>query len=187
MSLFLFAAFSDTLRPGDLLEISVLGQEYSERVAVDEDGFAYLSLVGPVKASGLTVSEFADTLSARLEPYYKDAKVIVRFLNLKAPSVTVSGAVASPGVVAYQRGMTLLDLLREAGWLKPEADPKGIVLVRKGRGERVGLKPVSLAPGDVVIVPERSSCLTWENLSRAATLINLTVSLISLYIILTNL
>ncbi|RLG83575.1 MAG: hypothetical protein DRO18_07785 [Thermoprotei archaeon] len=186
MSVLLALGFSDTLKPGDLLEISVLGQDYSERAVVDRGGTVYLSLVGPVKAAGLTLAEFSDTLSKRLEPFYKDAKVIVKFLNLKEPSVTVTGWVSSPGVIPYKRGMGLLDALQEAGWLLPDADPGGIRLVREGKARKLGLKDEPLAPGDVVVVPKRSACLTWENVMRAVSIVNLAVGVASLYLLLSE-
>ena len=187
MSLLLVLGFSDTLRVGDLLEISVLGEDYSEEVSVDQTGYAYLSLVGPVKAAGLTLREFADSLRERLKPFYEDANIVVKFVNLKKPTVTVTGRVNSPGVIPYLRGMTLLDALQEAGWLLPDAQRNGIRLVRGGKERVVGLEPEPLMPGDVVVVPKSASCLTWENLTRAATIVNLVVGAISLYLLLKSL
>lgn len=68
-----------TIRPGDVLKITVWGQEdLSRDYPVDDDGFVPFPLVGRVKASGLTTKKFAARLTEALEKdYLVDPQVLV--------------------------------------------------------------------------------------------------------------
>lgn len=60
-----------TIRPGDVLKITVWGQDdLSKEYPVDDDGFVPFPLVGRVKASGLTTKTFAAQLTEALEKDY---------------------------------------------------------------------------------------------------------------------
>lgn len=60
-----------TIRPGDVLHITVWGQDdLSKEYPVDDDGFVPFPLVGRVKASGLTTKMLAASLTQALEKDY---------------------------------------------------------------------------------------------------------------------
>ena len=81
--------------------------------------------------------------------------------------VRVTGAVETPLSAPYRQGMTVLDVVLEAGGLTEFANPTKATLYRNG-GERlpIDLRGIlqrgdmstnyALAPGDVVTVPERA-------------------------------
>ncbi len=79
--------------------------------------------------------------------------------------VRVTGAVAAPVSLPYRPGMTVLDVVLEAGGLSEFAKPAGTRLYRAdGTSKRVNLKAIMqrgnlstnyrLRPGDVLTVPE---------------------------------
>lgn len=60
-----------TIRPGDVLNITVWGQDdLSKEYPVDDDGFVPFPLLGRVKASGLTPKRFAASLTEALQKDY---------------------------------------------------------------------------------------------------------------------
>ena len=190
---------ADTLRVGDVLSISIMGRtDYSEEAVVQEDGTVYTQLAGSVPASGLSIDAFRDTLANRLSDFYKDPVVLVAIENISKPQILISGRVASPGPVAYTRGMTLSQAITAAGGTLPDAKSSDILLRTRFQGKwasnRVNLDRVlsgqeqdpKLHPGDMVIVPKRFSLCTLQNLNVVATLISLTMSGLTLYYIISG-
>jgi polysaccharide export outer membrane protein len=60
-----------TIQPGDVLKITVWGQDdLSKEYPVDDDGFVPFPLLGRVKASGLTTKRLASSLTEALEKDY---------------------------------------------------------------------------------------------------------------------
>jgi protein involved in polysaccharide export with SLBB domain len=80
-----------TIRPGDVLKVTVWGQEdLSKEYPVDGDGFVPFPLVGRVRAGGLTTKMFAAHLTEALEKdYLVNPQVLVSvkeyFFNPPAP------------------------------------------------------------------------------------------------------
>ena len=81
--------------------------------------------------------------------------------------VRVTGAVIKPISVPYRQGMTVLDMVLEAGGLAEFAVPGKATLFRKsGESMKISLDRIlqkgdmetnySLQPGDVITVPERA-------------------------------
>lgn len=81
------------LKPGDLLRITVVGEEELSGVfAVGEDRMVHLELVGAVPAGGLTLPAFEDILRGKLAAgYLKDPQILVARVAAPPP-----GAVAQP-------------------------------------------------------------------------------------------
>jgi protein involved in polysaccharide export with SLBB domain len=77
------------LKPGDLLHITVVGEEELSGVfPVAEDRMVHLELVGAVPAGGLTLPAFEDILRGKLAAgYLKDPQVLVA--RVAAPSAAV--------------------------------------------------------------------------------------------------
>ena len=73
------AAQPDTLKPGDMLRITVVGEEELSGVfPVAEDRMVHLELVGAVPAGGLSLPAFEDILRGKLAAgYLKDPQVLV--------------------------------------------------------------------------------------------------------------
>lgn len=158
----------------DLVQISVWDNlELSVTVPVRPDGKISVPIIGDVQVGGLTSQEAAASIRDRLSVYIRDPQVAVILTDLRSHQyltrVRVTGAVAKPTSIPHRPGMTVLDLVLEAGGINEFAAPDNTKLYRKtGAGTKVFdirlgeiLKEgqletnVELQPGDVVTVPER--------------------------------
>lgn len=160
--------------PEDQLQVNVWrNPDLSVTVPVRPDGRISVPLVGDVMAGGETPQHVADAIEDGLSTYVRDPRVtvIVTELNshLYLSRVRVTGAVAAPVSLPFRQGMTVLDLVLEAGGLTEFAAANRATLYRStGNGvtaipvrlddvlERGRLESnVALMPGDVIAVPER--------------------------------
>lgn len=160
----------------DVVKISVWrNPELSVEVPVRPDGFVSAPLIGDVQAGGLTATEVAANIESKLEQYIRQPKVSVILTDLVSHQflsrVRVTGAVNQPISLPYRQGMTVLDLVLEAGGLSDFAVPARARLYRKEAesGEVSSLKVrldkiikkgelgtnVELKAGDVLTIPER--------------------------------
>lgn len=159
---------------GDGLSISVWrNQELSVTVQVRPDGKISAPLVGDIQATGLTPEELAQNLTNHLENYIRNPQVTVVVTNAASSEylhrVRVTGAVAAPASLAFQKGMTVMDAVLVAGGLTPFASANSAKLYRTTTdGKKVydiKLKDIlekgdirtnyPLQPGDIVTIPER--------------------------------
>jgi len=125
-----------TLGPEDQLLIRALQvPEISEKpVRIDTGGFVRLPMVGRVQASGLTVEQFENELSRRLQEFIKEPEVAVTVTEYRSQPVSVLGAVRTPGVQQVQGRKTLLELLSMAGGIDAEAGHSVKITRRKEYG-----------------------------------------------------
>lgn len=109
------------LGPGDLLAISVfrLTEMQGMRSRVSSTGMISLPLIGEVRAAGLTQDELAAEIARRLRAgYMRDPEVTIFVEQFASQQVSVTGAVAKPGLYPLSRdSRTLADMLSEAGGL----------------------------------------------------------------------
>lgn len=116
------------LGPGDLLTVSVfrLPEMQGMRVRVSPTGTVSLPLIGEVRAAGLTHDGLAAAIAKELRAgYMRDPEVTVFVEQFASQQVSVTGAVARPGLYPLSRdNRTLADLLSEAGGLGPNAGGK---------------------------------------------------------------
>lgn len=160
---------------GDELEVQVWrNAELSTKVPVRPDGKISTPLVGDIVAAGLTTQELAQAITAKLSGYVRNPEVTVIVTNPVSADflrrVRVTGAVRNPLSVTYRQGMTVLDLVLQAGGLTEFAAPSKARLYRTVDGQTkiyaVDLDAIlqkgdlstnyPLYPSDVVTVPERS-------------------------------
>lgn len=164
--------FTDEYRigVGDSLTVNVWrNAELSVQVPVRPDGRISMPLLGDVDVGGATPEDVAETIERRLEDFVRDPVVSIivesvgssEFLN----RVRVTGAVREPLSLPYRSGMTVLDVILEAGGVTEFANPNGTRLYRTGEQamsvrlgailERGDLSTnYTLRPGDVVTIPE---------------------------------
>jgi polysaccharide export outer membrane protein len=111
------------LGPDDQIIIHAFqATELSDKpIQIQGDGFINLPLVGKVKASGLSVGQLENALSARLKDYVRDPQVAVYVADYRSQPVSVVGAVNTPGVVQLKGRKTLVEVIALAGGLKAEA------------------------------------------------------------------
>jgi polysaccharide export outer membrane protein len=159
---------------GDSLKIDVWNNPaLSAAVPVRPDGKISIQLVGDIVASDRTAKELSVDLAKGLEQYVRNPQVTVTVTNPASSDfrqrVRVTGAVNNPVSLPYRKGMTVLDVVLEAGNLSQFAKGNDAKLYRE-TAEGVKAYPVLLDdllnkgqmetnykvyPSDVITVPER--------------------------------
>lgn len=160
----------------DIVQVSVWrNPELGITVPVRPDGKISVPLVGDVDAGGKTPDEVGKDIQQKLAQYVRDPQVAVILTDLRSHEylsrVRVTGAVRQPVSVPFRPGMTVLDAVLAAGGVTEFAASDRSELYRKtGQGDattmhRVRLDRIlnhgelatnfSVAPGDVITVPER--------------------------------
>jgi polysaccharide export outer membrane protein len=158
--------------PGDHLQVVVWREaELSVDVPVRPDGRISTPLVEDMMAIGKTSSQLARDIEEVLSEFYQSPTVTIlvqSFVGTFQSQVTVLGAVASPGSYPYREGMTVLNVLIEAGGLTQFARGKKGQLNRGEGSEREEFKlrldrlmekgdleeNMDLQPGDIIVVPQ---------------------------------
>ena len=159
---------------GDTVAVSVWrNPELGQSIVVRPDGFISLPLVGDVKAEGKMPEDLASEISDTLGEYIRNPEVTVMVTNPMSKEfrnrIRVTGQVASPQSVAFQPGMTVLDVVLMAGGVTDFAADGRAVLHRQVEGEYqsfgLDLRAIltdgdmrtnhSLQPGDVISVPRK--------------------------------
>ncbi len=162
------------LGTGDVISVSVWkNPDLSARVPVRPDGYVSLPLVGEVIAGGRTPMEIAADTEQKLTQFIRTPKVSVIVEEIPSAEfqnrVRVVGGVADPKSISHRDGMTVIDLVLEAGGVNEFASPNAAKLYRTIDGvARVfdvfladiltkGMLDTNypLIPGDVITIPER--------------------------------
>lgn len=114
-------------------------------------------LIGAVEAQGMTASELAAALTARLgDGYLRDPKVAVEVLTYRP--FYILGEVNKPGQYDYSQGMTILQAIATAEGFTYRANKKTILLKRAGSEQEVSTKitpSLPVRPGDTIRIAER--------------------------------
>lgn len=160
---------------GDQLSVQVWkAPELSLTVPVRPDGKISVPLIGDVNAAGETTANLSDSLSERFSKYLRNAQVTVILVNPASGEflrrVRVTGAIAQPLSLTHRQGLSVLDLVLEAGGPTEFAVGNKAKLYRQVNG-KVEVFPVNLddilkkgdletnyllAPQDIISVPERT-------------------------------
>ncbi|MEM1434611.1 MAG: XrtA/PEP-CTERM system exopolysaccharide export protein [Pseudomonadota bacterium] len=166
--------FADEYRigMGDNLQVNVWrNPDLSVTVPVRPDGKISVPLAGDVDVGGKTPEEVSALITESIATYIREPFVTVIVTDVGSNQyrsrVRVTGAVSTPLSVPYRQGMTVLDLVLEAGGITEFANAGRAVLYRGGsesisinlngilrRGDMSQNLP--LRPGDVITVPERA-------------------------------
>jgi len=146
------------LDAGDRLRIVVYGQEgLTNTYAVDAGGSITMPLIGAVRARGLTPSQIAAAVTARLKNGYLREPYVAAEVESYRPFF-ILGEVAAPGQYPYVPNMTIESAVAIAGGFTPRAQRGSIKLTRMGEAGTVqAVVPPGtlLKPGDTVVVAER--------------------------------
>jgi polysaccharide export outer membrane protein len=146
------------LGPDDKLRIAVYGEDpMAGEYLVNAEGSVSFPLVGMIKASGLTLSEFSSALSAALAAkFLKDPKVVVDVVEYRP--IYVLGEVNKAGQYPYRSGMTVLGAVATAGGFTYRANAK-VAMVRHpdepGEASRPLTADLPVYPGDTIRIRER--------------------------------
>lgn len=160
---------------GDTISIHVWrNPELTQSIVVRPDGNISMPLMGDVQAEGLKPEELADEISAGLSEVIRSPEVTVMVNSPVSAEyrnrVRITGQVGQPISVPYRQGMTVLDLVLEAGGLSPFAAGDRAVIHRHTGEEYetfdLDLEAIlehgdmrtnyTIQPGDVVSVPRKT-------------------------------
>lgn len=159
---------------GDTIAIHVWrNPELGQSIVVRPDGFISMPLMGDVKAEGKEPEVLAAEINEALGEYIRTPEVTIMVTNPLSKEfrnrVRVTGQVAAPQSVAFQPGMTVLDVVLMAGGVTDFAADNRASLHRMIDGEYqsfgLDLEAIftdgdmstnhSLQPGDVISVPRK--------------------------------
>jgi len=117
------------LGQGDRILIQVFGATDLPTTPVDVsgEGDVVAPLVGRVHAGGLSVRGLEAALTEKYAKFYKNPEVTVTVVEYRSQPVTVVGSVNTPGVIQLRRPTRLMEVISEAGGLKPDAGDTAIV------------------------------------------------------------
>ena len=148
--------------------------DLSITVPVRPDGMISVPLIGEVLAGGRTPTEVAADIKKRLSKYIKQPNVAVILVELRSHEflsrVRITGAVRNPISITFRQGMTVLDVVLQAGGLNDFASANGTKLFRRinGKLESIDIDlddifhdgdmrtNIAMEPGDILSVPERT-------------------------------
>jgi polysaccharide biosynthesis/export protein len=155
------------LASGDVVKLTFSSApELNQSQKVRADGKLSLPLVGEVDASGKTVGQLQSELIQLYKSQLKTPEVTVS-LETSLTTVTVSGAVAKPGKLAFERPTTVFQAIMNAGGPSEYGNLRHVRLhrivngVQKSqvfdlhgmlRGEDT--KPFFVRDGDIIYVPQ---------------------------------
>lgn len=154
--------------PGDVIQVSVWREpEASSVVVIRPDGKISLPLISDLVVNGKTPMEIQQIVVEKLAPFVNTPSVTVTVKEINSKKVYVLGEVNRPGSFQIAQPTTVLQILTEAGGLRPFAKEKSIYVLRTVNGKQEkfpfnykdvvrGTKVeqnVLLEPGDTVIVP----------------------------------
>ncbi|MGO1463520.1 MAG: XrtA/PEP-CTERM system exopolysaccharide export protein [Marinobacter sp.] len=159
---------------GDTVAVHVWrNPELGQSIVVRPDGFISMPLMGDVKAEGKEPEQLASEISDTLGEYIRTPEVTVMVTNPMSKEfrnrIRVTGQVVAPQSVAFQPGMTVLDVILMAGGVTDFSADSRAVLHRKINGEYqsfgLDLGAIltdgdmrtnhNLQPGDVISVPRK--------------------------------
>lgn len=125
--------------PQDVLELSVYQlNELNGPVRVNSQGMISLPLLGPMTAAGKTVPELEKEITDLLAAdYLQNPQVSLFVREFTSQTVTIEGAVNSPGIYPLKGRTSLLQAVVIAGGLSEFANPRGVIVFRTIGGERM--------------------------------------------------
>jgi polysaccharide export outer membrane protein len=150
--------------PEDLLLIRVWREpELSGQFTVRPDGKISLPLVNEIHAAGATPEELAGLIAKGLGRYMNQPEVSVSVQQVNSKKFFIIGEVLKPGAYPLTVTTTALEALVNAGGFRDFANPKKIIILRKGQRLKFNYKEViagkkveqnvTLENGDQIIVP----------------------------------
>jgi len=159
---------------GDTVAVHVWrNPELGQSIVVRPDGYISLPLMGDVKAEGKRPEALASEITVGLSEYVRTPEVSVMVTNPVSKEfrnrVRITGQVNEPQSVAFQPGMTVLDLVLMAGGVSDFAADGRATMLRRIDGEyqtfRLDIGAMlrdgdmssnhMLQPGDVISVPRK--------------------------------
>jgi polysaccharide biosynthesis/export protein len=154
--------------PEDVLDVNVWKEpDMTRSVPVRPDGKISLPLINDVQAAGLTPQQLASSLTEKLRKFLTDPQVTVIVTTINSQRVYVVGEVLRAGGFTLTPGMTVLQVLANAGGFTTFANVKKIHVMRVVNGKHTEIpfnyrevikgdnpdQNIKLEPGDTIVVP----------------------------------
>ncbi|PWE33288.1 sugar ABC transporter substrate-binding protein [Maritimibacter sp. 55A14] len=188
---------SDTIRPGDVLAMTVYenveqgllsvgapgggsGGTPLTEVQVDGTGHIFIPYAGRIRAAGNTPEELRRIITRKLDPQTPDPQIMVARAAGDGSTISIVGGVAGQGVYPIERSTrTLTAMIARAGGIGPamESETTKVTVIRgKERGtvwlEDLFQEPdldIALRPGDRIIVEQDTRAFTAMGATGAQT------------------
>ena len=111
------------LGTGDQVEISgpELTNPENKPSRIGADGTVEVPFVERVKVAGLTLQQAEQKLDKLLSKYIREPQAVVNVVEVQSRPVSVLGEVNRPGVYQLREKKTLLEVLSQAGGIRPDA------------------------------------------------------------------
>ncbi|MFP4093961.1 MAG: polysaccharide biosynthesis/export family protein [Cyclobacteriaceae bacterium] len=117
---------------------------------IEEDGTAFLPVIGKVELAGLTIPEAREKVQNIVSDYLESPTVDIKLLSF---SFTVLGAVENEGMyTTYNKNFSLLDAIGVAGGIGDYGDGSKIKIVRH-QGEVLQVAHVNILEEDILSSP----------------------------------
>jgi polysaccharide export outer membrane protein len=172
---------------GDVISVDVFGETGLSRpqLLVDEAGNVQLPLVGEIKAEGQTSRQLSTQIADFLgRKYLVNPQVSVAIIEPAKRFVTVEGEVKTPGVYEFTGRFSLLSAVARAQSPSDAARLSEVIVFRQVDGKtmvarfdlkkiRSGLLPdPEIINGDVVTIGRSPIRASWQDILKAAPLLN---------------
>jgi polysaccharide export outer membrane protein len=150
---------STTLGPGDVLEITVVGEkELPKEFKINGDGTLDFPYVKRIKAGGMEPQELSEELKKMLREgqILKDPQLTLIVKSYASKKVSVIGQVNKPGSVPWTDGVKLVDVVVQSGGFTSIADSKHVILTRQtspGKSVTVVVSVDAITDGDQPDIP----------------------------------
>ncbi len=181
------ARATGTLRSGDLLKIRVYrDSELSGQYLIDAQGDVQMPGVGVIRAAGLDPTQITQRMVEAFRARgFRAPEIAIQPLI----RVSVLGEVRAPSLYPVEPGVSLIQLLTLAGGPTDRANLKRAQVIRENHVFTVDLESalsgsaagrVTLYSNDVVYLPPKHSLFSRDNITLAATLASLALSVVTL-------
>jgi len=131
------------LGPGDVVSIMIYGTPDSARtdIPIGPDGRLTYMQAQDVMAAGLTIDELRAALDKELGKYFRAPRTIVTPTAFNSKKYVVLGAVANKGVFTFNRPLTVLEAIANAGGLETSINQRttGLGMSEQFAAERADL------------------------------------------------
>lgn len=164
------------LGPGDQLTVDLWGDNEASIVqTITPEGNIFITQIGRIELSGLTIKEAQNKISSLLKAKYSDigdgTSVSVSLSQIRTILVNVMGDVVTPGTYRLSSFATVFNALYRAGGVTDNGSMRSIRVVRGGTDiadvdvygylfDGKSDTDITLQDGDIIIVPTYVNLVT---------------------------
>jgi protein involved in polysaccharide export with SLBB domain len=170
---FMTVVSGQSIRPNQILRISITGVPVGEKGRLDNDysvsasGTITMWQIGTIKASGLTKTQLANAIASRYQAAEIYTSPVFQVYSkeddgaLDKQLVTIGGQVRQPGQRQWTKGMTLYGAIQAAGGETPYGAMNRVKLYRRGQVYQYDMKDrrskaILVYANDTIEVPDKN-------------------------------